>query len=494
MVLQVMRDVEGIDPHLSGQLWQTQSLLSNVYEGLAGFDHHMAIYPALAQSWTNRDDFTWDFQIRQGVRFHCGGLLTPADVVYSFERARTHPDSVLKSSLSMIEKVEEIPGGQIRVRTRQPDGSLISRLASVFVMPRPRQGSDGADEGTAACGTGPYQLERWERGRYLRLKAFEPYWRGRGRISEGWVVSVPVRTPGMRELLPKDHLLVFWARPGSAAHESAARQMKPMTGPSLSVTYLGFDLRNAVSPGVKAAGRPAPNPFLEKRVREAIARAIDYADLDHRLGGAGGGIVSQLVPALVFGFDPSINPLHRDLARARALMAETRFKDGFEVEFDVRSVMSDYAGPLVTALESIGIRAKLNVLEEDAFFGKLEAGKSSLYLLRFSCRSGDAQEFYDRWVHSKVPEKGLGAANFSYDVCPLAGLDRQIEASRGDLNMPSRKRQLQAIMRQVVEERLAVPVFNEQEFAFLPPGLEWPPRADTFKLFYEADYEVPGQE
>src|SRR4051812_22974868 len=69
LVIAADRDVEGLDPHTSGQVLQTQTVLANLYEGLVTFDAQMSLVPALALSWSNPDELTWDFQIRTGVPF-----------------------------------------------------------------------------------------------------------------------------------------------------------------------------------------------------------------------------------------------------------------------------------------------------------------------------------------------------------------------------------------------------------------------------------------
>ena len=69
LVVFAERDVEGLDPHTSGQVWQTQMLLANVYESLVSLDAQMVPRPALAVSWSNPDDFTWEFEIRPGSAF-----------------------------------------------------------------------------------------------------------------------------------------------------------------------------------------------------------------------------------------------------------------------------------------------------------------------------------------------------------------------------------------------------------------------------------------
>src|SRR5690242_4993028 len=68
-------DIEGLDPHLSGAVWQTLNVLLNLYEPLVTADAQMSLAPALAVSWSNPDERTWVFQLRQGVSFHTGGVL-----------------------------------------------------------------------------------------------------------------------------------------------------------------------------------------------------------------------------------------------------------------------------------------------------------------------------------------------------------------------------------------------------------------------------------
>jgi peptide/nickel transport system substrate-binding protein len=75
LVVLADRDVEGLDPHTSGQVWQTQMVLSNVYESLVALDRTMALRPGLAVSWSNPDDLTWEFELRPDVSFQDGGRL-----------------------------------------------------------------------------------------------------------------------------------------------------------------------------------------------------------------------------------------------------------------------------------------------------------------------------------------------------------------------------------------------------------------------------------
>src|SRR5262245_56681486 len=91
-------DVEGLDPHLSGAIWQTLNVLFNLYEPLVTADPQMSLAPGLAVAWSNPDERTWVFQLRQGVPFHTGGVLDAEDVVFSLLRARDHQRSAFRAS------------------------------------------------------------------------------------------------------------------------------------------------------------------------------------------------------------------------------------------------------------------------------------------------------------------------------------------------------------------------------------------------------------
>src|SRR5438105_4333752 len=119
LVIYADRDVQGLDPHTAGQVLETQSALANIYEGLVTFDARMVLRPALAASWTNPDEKTWDFDIRPGVLFQNGDPLTEQDVLFSFERARSHAKSVLRVALANVARIERLSPMRMRLTTKE---------------------------------------------------------------------------------------------------------------------------------------------------------------------------------------------------------------------------------------------------------------------------------------------------------------------------------------------------------------------------------------
>jgi peptide/nickel transport system substrate-binding protein len=481
------RDVEGLDPHLAGGIWQTQSVLANMYEGLVAVDAKMALSPALAASWSNPDESTWEFRLRPGVKFHTGDPLEAEDVVFSLLRARDDPRSALRSALAGVREVKALPGLGVRIRTELPDAYLAARLREVLIVSRRFVAAH--KEGAfvrASCGTGPYRLVAWRPGDYVDVARWDGWWRGRAPIPKARFVAREFTSPDAGSFVPATGRILFMGTPGTPAYERALEEAVPHFAATLSISYLGFDLRSAATPEVRLPGGKPGNPFLDPKVRDAVARCVRLGALVEARHGEG-YYPTQLVPQVVFGYDPAIKPAGGDLEDARREMAQTPFASGFDVVLDLRRAMSGYE-ELARDLAAIGIRVKVRVSPDDEFFRRLRDGGSSLYVLRFSCRTGDAQELFDKWVHSRDEKRGLGVFNFSYERCPVPGLDEAIDAARGELNPAMRRERLQGVMRRVMEARIAVPLFTEKDYTFGSPDLVVPTRADTFRLVSEMSF------
>jgi peptide/nickel transport system substrate-binding protein len=147
----------------------------SVYERLLGTSARLEVIPQLATAWRPVGPVTWEFELRQGVRFHDGAPLTAEDVVFTLERARTKP-SQFASFFADISDVRAVDAGTVRISTRAPDALLPDRLRKLFIMSKAWAEAHGvtraADFKSAeatyathhANGTGPFILEAFEPG------------------------------------------------------------------------------------------------------------------------------------------------------------------------------------------------------------------------------------------------------------------------------------------------------------------------------------------
>ncbi len=479
VALLVDRDVEGLDPHTSGHVQQTQEILANLYEGLVSLDARLTLVPALAASWSNPTETTWELTLRRGVRFHTGGQMEAEDVVFSLDRARFHPSSIHLAALANVLSVEPLAGRRIRLRLASPDPLFLSRLPEIAIVSRREVESRGEGALRArSAGTGPYFLTRRRPGKYLDVARFDGYWRGPATVASARYVARSFGDPAAAALVPPGYRLVFWQRPGCPLYGEASRQATPHFHPGLSISYLSFDLR----PG---------SPFQDQRVRDAVALALDLPRLREAVSGGLGMLPSQPVPPSVFGFDPDLPAPRQDAAAARRLLREAGHPDGLTAGLAVRRVMAEYAAPLAQDLESVGLHTDVAVKDEAAFFRDLPSERGGIYVLRFSCRSGDAQELLDRWVRSREGGAGFGEANYSYDTCPLPGLDREIDEARAETSLWRRRERLQKVLARITQARLIIPLLHPLDYTFASPDLDWRPRADTFRLLFDVRLRSP---
>jgi peptide/nickel transport system substrate-binding protein len=469
------RGPEGLDPHLSGHVFQTRNVLANVYEGLVGFDPDMRLEPALAVSWSSPDDHTWEFVVRAGVRFHDGRELTPDDVAWSLERARSHPHSQVRGALAAVAAIELAPPAGVRLRLRAPDAMLPRRLREVAVLSRHFVETAGeAALSRASAGSGPYRLAAVRDGE-VALQRFDAGWRPAPALARGTFLAHAWGEPALERRLPPGAAVLFWTRPGTDLYRRAEREARLVQWARPGIVYLGFDLRPA------AAGAP-PNPLLDVRVRRAIALAVDHDELLRAAVDDAGATATQLVAPFVHGYDPGLPPPRRDLAAARALLREAGHAEGLRLPIWSRELMPVYGAVLARQLGEAGLAIEPHVLDEAAYVERVSSANGGLYVLRFSCRTGDAQDFFDAWAHSPDPARGLGLSNYSFVASPFAGLDEQIRAARGDTAPASRLARLQALNRRLIEEQAAVPLLAPRGQVFVSPALRWTPRAEGYWL------------
>lgn len=177
-----------VDPHASN-LSAEKGATKQIYEALVDIDSNLAIVPQLAVGWKIVDATHWDFELRQGVRFHDGTPFTAADVIFSIERARAE-NADLHQYVDGIGRVEAIDDHTVRFTTIAPDPSLWMKLAEVAIVSKDWAEEHGATKpadflrarkenyaSRHANGTGPFMLEAFEPyGRWVLVR--NPDWWG----------------------------------------------------------------------------------------------------------------------------------------------------------------------------------------------------------------------------------------------------------------------------------------------------------------------------
>jgi len=455
-------ELDSLDPHASSTV-AAFTVLGNIYDPLAFSSAGQALRPGLAQTWSNPEPLSWIFELRPGVCFHSGRPVEARDVVASIERVRHDPALDVRYYVGRIADVEALDARHVRIRTQRRAPALLSQLGHVFIVP--------AERSSDADGSGPYRVTQWQPGRFLALERNDAYWGGPASIRRA-EFSLNL-APGeiLRRLASGEQELALLGltRSGDAPPDLPNHALRRRSG--LQVEYLAFDLGRSATPFCALT----PNPFRDRRVREAFHLALDRPRL---VAGLPRHAVpaSQLVPREVFGFAPNLPEVRYQPERARSLLREAGLADGLKATLHTRELLEDAAYGVRDQLRRVGIELEVQALPDAAYFADLKRRAFSLWIDRWSCTTGESTELFETALHTRDAREGLGSFNESEYSNP--GLDAAIERAI-ELEVPAeRQLALQALMRQTMTELPWIPLFTRGELWAVRRGYAWSPRVD----------------
>jgi peptide/nickel transport system substrate-binding protein len=373
LVISTAYDLPTMDPHM-------HSVRPMFVVGLHLFDNLVyrepdtrKIVPHLATSWKMIDDLTWEFKLRQGVKFHNGYPFTARDVKFNFDRV-LNPDqkSAQRPKHISIKSAEVIDDYTIRLHTKSPYPVMLERLAN-FQMISEKYTKEKGDAHVALnpVGTGPYKFVSWRKGRELVVEANENYWKGAPSVKTLVWRTIPETTTQIAELLSGGVDFIESVPPDQIDLINSSGVAKIKEVPVLPVAFIKLD----------GAARGGANPFQDKRVRQAINYAANIDGyIKHIMKGRAIRVATWASP-FAFGYDPSIKPYPYDPEKAKKLLAEAGYPNGFEV----RHVNSHQRIPgqrqfieaLQADLAKVGIRIKIQeYTDEGPLFTQIREGKA----------------------------------------------------------------------------------------------------------------------
>lgn len=328
----------------------------SVYEQLTWNNFDGETVPELATSWEMIDPNTWQFKLREGVKFHNGVELTAEDVVFSID-VNTDPERAwtLSTTWGSVEGAEVVDDYTVNIFTSQPWPALPWFAAHLPIM-LAEYTQEVGDEGLTAnpVGTGPFKFVEIVPDDYLKLEAFDDYWGGRPKIDEVlWrLISEPstrvaALQAGEVDLItqvPADLIPLVEADP-NLHMQFVAEQM---------TLQLWFDTMTG-------------GPLDDVRVREAIDYAIDKETIWRELMGGYGRLSEQMLTPGVFGYNPNIVARPYDPDKAKALLEEAGYADGVSLELQVQTgkyfVDRDAAIAIADQVGKVGVDLQVKVLE-----------------------------------------------------------------------------------------------------------------------------------
>jgi peptide/nickel transport system substrate-binding protein len=453
-----------LDPMVQ-QLDIDSLLLGTVYETLTAIGANHEVCPMLATSWRQLNPDTWMLRLDRKALFHNGDAMTSADVVATFKRLRRMLDSTsleTQSNMPDFTACEAVDDYTVALRTRHPSPLLLEQLSFIPIVHRSVGDVKVGAFGLAHVnGTGPYRMTEYGAHGFRLVARRRP-----GHADANWNVVLGRKFGTALEaetalLNGRIDVMQFIGRDlaRSLARGSAIRVVHRPTD------YVQFLLPNMHRAARGTAfwpdGRPIDaNPLADPRVRRAISAAIDRDFLcRHAMLGEASPLASP-VPKDFFGADPNLKVQAYDPARARRLLAEAGYPDGFQIAIRVVDTVDSDDRQLLRSLQaqltSCGIRLRPEYLALREFASHDRAVPFGFLLINWQAPLADAETILRDFAAIPDPTQGFGACNYGHIDDPE--LDGALRLAARSLDRAVRDHALRKACRIVERDCLMIPL------------------------------------
>ncbi|HBY57962.1 MAG TPA: ABC transporter substrate-binding protein [Candidatus Atribacteria bacterium] len=415
-------DAARLDP---GDVTDGESIqrMDNIFEGLVEYkEGSTEIQPCLATSWeTSEDGKEIIFHLRKGVKFHDGTDFNADAVVFSFARQYdpNHPYNQYGEwaywgyMFSDIEKVEKLDDYTVKIVLKNINASIMTSLAmfTVNIVSPANAEKYKEDAFKYPCGTGPFKFVEWVKDDHITLEANENYWRERAKLDKLIFKVIPDPSARLMALEVGEVQGIEYPNPADFDRIKANKDLVLMSEPGMNIGYMAMNTgygyidanKNGVrdldtEPLVKTPGYF--EPLTKKKVRQAINMAIDKQSIVDNIYMGTAVVAKNGMPPFMLGYNDDIVDYPYDPERAKELLAEAGYPDGFEVTLYVMPVSRPYmfdppkiGEAIQSYLAAVGIKVNFYQVDWGTYLQETEAGNHQMCLLGWTGDNGDPDNF-----------------------------------------------------------------------------------------------------
>ena len=494
-----------LDPHYHN-LVPNNAMFTHVFDTLVDQDENQRMKPGLASSWKAIDDTTWEFKLREGVKFHDGTPFTAKDVVFSLCRVPKVPNSPSAFTIYTkgIEDLEVKDDHTIVFKTAAPYPLLPTDLSTIAIISAEtgkfsgplvfkKSGCEGVadypatedfNSGKAMNGTGPFIFKEFVKGDRIVLAKNPNYWGAKAPWDTVTFKPIPSDGPRVAALLAGD--VDFIENPPSQdlPRLRKDKNIRVVDGLSNRVIYVALDSGPAPSPGIKGTDK---NPLADARVRKALSIAIDRKAIDQRIMNTQAEPAGQIISTGLFGNNPDLKPDAFDPKKAKALLAEAGYPNGFEITLGSPNdrYMNDekVAQAIAQYWTRVGVKTSVDAVTKSVFFSNRGKKIYSAYLAGWGAGTGEASSPLKSLVACRKPDKGFGTTNYS-NYCNEQ-MDATLTQALATIDDAKREKLLQKALAEVQADTGIIPIHFEKTPWAMKKSLTYTPRVDQQTMAQE---------
>lgn len=434
-------DAKSLDPHGTNDQ-PSSRVFKQLYDRLVEVDEDMNIVPGLAVSWDHIDEVTTVFNLREGVKFHNGEELKAADVVFSLNRMMTSPQ--VSHIVNFLDEVEAVDDYKVKVTTKTPFGALLYHLAhsASSVLNEKAVKAAGGDYGQNPVGTGPFKFNNWVAGDSITMDAYEDYFRGKAKMDEVVFRNIIEGTNRVIGLETGEIDIAYGIEPIDTSSVQNHEDLVLEERESLAMEYIGFNMTK--------------EPFNDERIRQAISYAINKDDIIESALLKAGAAANSPLPPKVFGYSKDAKLYEHNLEKARELMKEAGYEDGFETEIwtNDNPVRLQISQIVQAQLKEIGINMDVVPMEWGAYLDGSARGEHEMYILGWVTNTGDA----DYGLYAQFHSSSLGSAG-NRSFYKNEEVDRLLDSGRASVDNAARIETYSKVQEILQDEAPVAPLY-----------------------------------
>ncbi|MFY8041108.1 MAG: ABC transporter substrate-binding protein [Bosea sp. (in: a-proteobacteria)] len=486
-------DIATMDPYAHTESF-TSNMHHHIYDPLVRRGRDLQIEPALATAWRIVEPNRWRFTLRQGVTFHNGNAFNADDVVASITRL-LHPDARARGNLANVERAEKVDAFTVDFVLKGAYPLLLNDLSGIFIMDKEwLEANNAVTPGnmtrnlttfasTNANGTGPFRLETYQPDSRTILTV-NPNWWDKPAHNLTRIEFRPIRSDATRvaALLSGEIDMMAPAPLQDLARIGAADGFKVIEEPSLRLIFLGLNHR------AELIGDPGkPNPMKDRRVRQALWHAIDLNTIQTRIMRGKSRTVGTMVAPPIPGYSAEIDkPLAFDVARARQLLTEAGYPNGFKTKLDCsndRYIADEQTCVAIAAMWTrAGVQVDLKTQSRATYFPLVDKGESDAYILGWATLPPmDGFSVLSAILHSREGAFGGNNPNGLNDP----KLDALTKSAAVELDETKRRAMMTEAFKITRDEAYFIPLHQQPVAWAMRRSVEVPVFADEYvRLWY----------
>jgi peptide/nickel transport system substrate-binding protein len=478
--------ITSVDPHYYNAA-PNNALSMHIFDRLVERDARARPYPGLAESWRPISETVWEFKLRPGVKWHDGRDFTAEDVAFTIQRTPNVPNSPggFGGFVRAITRVEVVDPLTLHLHTARPHPLLPVELGSVAVIAKHVDGTATEDynSGRAAIGTGPYRFSAYLPGDRTELVRNDAYWGQKEpweRVNYRFIGNDSARTAA---LLAGDVDLIDQVAASDLAKLRRDQRITVSEIQGLRMIYLASDFSRSENPVYVTDndGKPlARNPFLDRRVRQALYIAINRQGIVEQVMEGTAAPNGQWLPPGVYSHNPDVPVPAYDPDQAKRLLAEAGFPNGFRMTLHTPNDRYPNDARTAQAVAQmwtrIGVRTTVEAVPWAAYSVRASRQEYGMRLAGWGSSTGEASYTLINIVGTFNREKRTGSTNHGRYSNPE--LDALTERAVATLDDAQRETLLRQAVKMTMDDLPIMPIHQLVNVWALRRGLTFDPRMD----------------